>query len=96
MNFTFNDGGVAAGGVTLTIGIWIFSIIIHIAFCIGVHRDAKRIQTIFVGPGIWAFATLLGGVYTAVAYWIVHHSSLVVKTDSVSEKDSLARMNQTI
>jgi len=87
MNFTFsNAAGVAAGGVTLSIGMWIFSIIIHIAFCIGVYRDAKNMKTIFVGPGIWALATLLGGVFTAVAYWIVHHSSLVVKTDSISGK----------
>lgn len=78
MNFTPGDaGGAAVGmGLSFTLGIWVLSIIVHIAFCIGVYRDASRIRTVFVGAGMWAFATLLGGVFTAVAYWVLHHSSL--------------------
>ena len=61
---------------SLTIGIGILWIIVNIAFSIGVYREAKQRHTTFVGPGMWAFATLLGGVFIAVAYWIIHHSSL--------------------
>ena len=85
MTFNAGSGAAVGGGMVITIGIWILAIIVHIAFCIGVHRDAKRIRTLFVGPGMWAFATLLGGVFTAVAYWVVHHSSLVVRSDPNAE-----------
>ena len=55
--------------------------IVHIAFATGVGNDAKRfyakgVSTFLVGPGMWAFATLVGGVWVAVAYWLIHHSNL--------------------
>lgn len=78
MNFTLNnaDGAAVGAGLSFTLGVWVLSIIVHVAFCLGVYRDASKIRTVFVGPVMWAFATLLGGVFTAVAYWILHHSTL--------------------
>jgi hypothetical protein len=56
--------------------------IVHIVFAVGVFIDATRMQNedgrgtkIVPGP-MWAFATLLGGVFVAASYWLIHHSSL--------------------
>jgi hypothetical protein len=56
--------------------------IVHIVFAVGVFADATRMdrergQGTRIVPGpMWAFATLLGGVLVAAAYWLIHHSSL--------------------
>jgi hypothetical protein len=55
--------------------------IVHIVFAIAVTHDAKRfhlkgLSTFLVGPGMWGFATLMGGVWVALIYWIIHHSNL--------------------
>jgi hypothetical protein len=56
--------------------------IIHICLAVGVLEDSDRMihdqhrGTFLVGGGIWALATLLGGVVTAGIYWVIHHSSL--------------------
>jgi hypothetical protein len=59
----------------------VIAILIHVLFAIAVFQDATRLAQrqlppVFVGPGVWGLATLLGGVFVAVAYWIVHHSTL--------------------
>ena len=56
--------------------------IVHIVFAVGVLADAARMRkeharrTKIVPAPMWAFATLLGGVFVAAAYWLIHHSSL--------------------
>ena len=54
--------------------------IIHICFAVAVSIDAGNLpadrKPIFVGSGIWFFATLFGGVFVAAAYWAMHHSRL--------------------
>lgn len=56
--------------------------IVHIIFALGVLADARRTYdehergTRIVPAPMWAFATLLGGVFVAAAYWLIHHSSL--------------------
>lgn len=55
--------------------------IVHVGFAMAIKRDAKSILTrrgglFLVPPSLWAFATLLGGVTVAVAYWAVHYSTL--------------------
>jgi len=54
----------------------------HIVFAIGVFADSSRMvqnqsrgTKIVPGP-MWAFATLVGGVFVATAYWFIHHSNL--------------------
>lgn len=65
-------------------------VLINTAFAIGVYIDAENIykysnrQTFLVGRGVWALATILGGVFVAGIYWLIHHSNL--KPNSISEK----------
>jgi len=55
--------------------------IVHIAFALGVWDDARRFRVkrtgpFLVGPGMWALATLMGGMLAVGVYWLIHHSSL--------------------
>jgi uncharacterized integral membrane protein len=55
--------------------------VLHIIFAGAIAKDAAMVQknygkTQFVGPMTWAIATLVGGVFVALMYWLIHHSSL--------------------
>jgi hypothetical protein len=59
--------------------------IINIVFAIAVKQDADRLVKIdgclfLVGPGLWALATLFGGVTVVALYWAVHYSTLKPKS----------------
>jgi len=66
--------------------VWAFlpligTILVHIAFSAAVFNDASaqkhpRGRLVFVGRYLWALAVLFGGVFVAVAYWLMHHSTL--------------------
>jgi hypothetical protein len=69
------------------VGLWavvagLLTVIIDVAFACAVFRDAdllwqnERRKTFLVGGLVWALATLLGGVFVAGVYWIIHHSTL--------------------
>lgn len=78
----------------ITSAQWILgfaTLVIHLAFAGGVAKDAGNLHKIgqppCLVPGItWAFATLLGGPFIAVSYWLLHHSNL---TRSVRYNPSL-------
>lgn len=53
---------------------------VQIGLTVAVYGDARRIDTarlrLGIGPGLWAGATLIGGVVAVGIYWIIYHSSL--------------------
>ena len=61
-------------------------IIVHISFAVAIFRDATYLRDprnlrqprkpIFVGRAIWLLATLVGGIFVATIYWLMHHSRL--------------------
>jgi hypothetical protein len=59
---------------------WWLTIIVHICFSVAVSADARNLpngrEPVFVGPGLWCLATLIGGVFVAAVYWAMHHSRL--------------------
>lgn len=55
--------------------------ILNFIFAGAVARDAGNLnrlgqKPVLVSAATWAFATLIGGVFTATIYWILHHSTL--------------------
>src|SRR5262245_9980446 len=70
------------GGFFLFWFFWVGTIaIINIMFAVGVYRDGSEFETEYgataiVPTIIWAIATLMGGVFVAAAYWIMHRSAL--------------------
>lgn len=61
--------------------IMVLTVLLHLIFASAVAKDAgnlaKTKQEICLVSGMtWTFATLVGGVFVAVAYWFIHHSNL--------------------
>lgn len=59
--------------------------ILHLIFAGAVAHDAGNInrmgqKPVLVSAATWAFATLIGGVFTATIYWLLHHSTLTRAT----------------
>lgn len=66
-------------------------VMVHVMFAFGVYSDALRLRrtfqkTILVNPGMWLFATVVGGVFVAAVYWILHHS-ILNPTRSITQKE---------
>lgn len=61
--------------------ILLINVVVHVFFAGAVARDAGQIQklgrdTALVTGYLWAFATLIGGVFVAMGDWLIHHSNL--------------------
>ena len=79
MNFNL-PSGMAPIGIIVLIAFWIVTIIINFCFAIAVHRDAvslnnKGTGTVFTSPFVWSLSVLIGGVFLATIYWVIHHSA---------------------
>ena len=64
----------------------VITFIVHLCFAVAIFRDATYLRDprnlraprtpIFVGRMIWFLGILVGGVFVAGIYWIMHHSRL--------------------
>ena len=59
----------------------VINAIIHVIFAGAVARDAGAMYKLGQKPALvsaasWAFATLVGGIFTAAIYWFIHHSTI--------------------
>jgi uncharacterized membrane protein len=66
---------------SFTVLIPCINLILHILFASAVAKDAGNLSKInrtpYLVSGVtWAFATLLGGVFVAGLYWLIHYSTL--------------------
>lgn len=57
------------------------ALLVHLAFSAAVFNDAQRLQRehgslAFVNSWLWSLAVLVGGVFVALAYWVIHHSTI--------------------
>ena len=90
MDFRFDNVGpdFAPLMIALGLGMALGTLAVHVAFAFGVFNAASRRQTFgaalrgkptakFVPPFVWGLATLIGGVFVAAAYWLMHDSALV-------------------
>ncbi len=60
--------------------------VVHLAFAAAVAKDAGVLQqtrgsTILVGPVMWSFATIIGGVWVAAVFWVLHHLPLLQQSN---------------
>jgi len=65
---------------------YILMAIVHFAFAAAVAKDAggllqSRGSTILVGPVMWSFATIIGGVWVAAVFWVLHHLPLLQQSN---------------
>lgn len=87
----FIEQNIFIGLIPLILALIAF--IIHIAFAVAVfkdstsRRDAGR-NVWFVHPIFWAGATLVGSVFVAAVYWLVHYSTLAAEEKTSDELPS--------
>ena len=79
--------------------ILLVNVFLLIVFAGAVAKDGGRLQkigqkTLLVSPYIWAFAVLVGGVFTAVVYWLMHHSTLtrIVTTNPSNSLNAVGKI----
>ena len=72
------DLPIAVPGLSILFALcwWIAECVLRVGFAIGVHVSARNRNTALVGPGWWVLATVIGGVFVAVAYWVLNVSPL--------------------
>ncbi len=77
MNFNFPGTALEGGPFGLVaLAYFVAVAVVHIVFAMGVSSDARQIEPKFASSSTWALATLLGGVFVAAAYWVIHRSTL--------------------
>jgi hypothetical protein len=66
---------------SLSLVILIIGALVNILFAAGIAKDISKftqskVTTQIVPGSVWVLATVIGGFWVALAYWIVHHSAL--------------------
>ncbi len=61
--------------------IMLINALLHLIFAAAVARDTGNLtrlgqKPVLVSGATWAFSTLIGGVFVAAIYWILHYSTL--------------------
>lgn len=74
----------------ISILIVLLTAIVHVCFGVAVYLDAKRLprKPILVPPVVWSLAAILGGLFVAAVYWVIHHSRLNRWIDATPPEDS--------
>jgi hypothetical protein len=72
----FAPSGPFGVGAAVMLAYLVAVLVVHVALALGVYQDAQDRRTLFVGPLVWALATLLTGLLGAMAYWFAHCSRL--------------------
>jgi hypothetical protein len=87
----FIEQNIFIGLIPLILAL--IALIIHIAFGVAVfkdstsRRDEARIVW-FVHPIFWGGATLVGGVFVAAVYWLIHYSTLAAEVKTSGDLPS--------
>jgi hypothetical protein len=60
---------------------WAIAVVVHVSLAVAVFKSASTLErqrgvAVLGAPIVWALATLMGGVLTALAYWFIHLSTL--------------------
>ena len=87
MSFNFLPKSVEPVANFIVLGILVGTALVHCAFAFGVFQygagtgrfqlsGSPRFQVRLAPLAVWTLATLLGGVFVAVAFWVVHCSTL--------------------
>ena len=60
----------------------ILTTVVNVLFAFAVFKDATKVnhhpngKPVLVDGITWTISTLLGGVFVASIYWVIHHSTL--------------------
>ncbi|BBO32866.1 hypothetical protein [Lacipirellula parvula] len=64
----------------IVLAFGLISFFVHVGLAIAVLADAKKIgtdrQSMEIGPMLWGWATLIGGIVAVGIYWFIYHSNL--------------------
>ena len=66
---------------SLQLLLLLLNAILQLIFAGAVAKDSGKLyntgnKTMLVSGVTWAFATLVGGVFIATIYWLIHHSKI--------------------
>lgn len=69
------------------------AVCLHVVFAIAVYTDVQKLvhndkqKTVLVPGFVWTIATLVGRVFVAIGYWVIHRSSIAKLERTPSEFD---------